>query len=114
MSSSSVESASYVHVARIRRNACASLVFRGEAQTTRIATVFDRSFGILPVKHLSLVGLSTDLEVKVVGVTTDKNAQETGSSLFLRSIKVSESLICLERLSRSCVLFGVESVQVLC
>lgn len=66
MSFSSVESALYVHVVRVRRNACASLVFGGEAQTTRIATVCAvRSFGTLPVT--SSKSLNADLEVKVVG-----------------------------------------------
>lgn len=72
MFSSSVESASYVHVVLIRRTACASLVFRGEAQTTRIATVWTEALGILPATCLSLVVLKTDLEVKVAGVTTSR------------------------------------------
>lgn len=40
MSFSCVESALYVHGVWVRRRACASAAFGGEAQTTRIATVW--------------------------------------------------------------------------
>lgn len=77
MSCSSVESALYVYVARVRRNACASLVFRGSTDN-KDRYCLNRSFGILPVMRLSLVVLNTDLEVKVVSVTT-------GRRLWLRT-----------------------------
>ena len=69
MSFTSVDSALYVHVVWVRRNACAFLVFRGEAQTNKDCYCFDCAFHILPMMHLNLVILETDLEVKVAAVS---------------------------------------------
>lgn len=68
MSFSSAESASCAHVVWVMRNACAPLVFSGEAQKTRIATV------VVFCQQSLRIDLFSDMEVKVAaGVTTSRS-----------------------------------------